>query len=101
MPKPLFSNHKAMRDIPTTAAVPCVCPLLYVCGCQDWRVHAVTHSANRLDLGGCQYTLECRSYYICLWRGKVNPICFFARMFVANECKQVQGITPKCTHAPW
>lgn len=22
MPKPLFSNHKAMRDIPTTAAVP-------------------------------------------------------------------------------
>lgn len=52
MPKPLFSNHKTMRDIPTTAAVPYVCPLSYACGCQDWRVHAGTHSANRLDLGG-------------------------------------------------
>lgn len=90
-----------MRDIPTTAAVPLVCPLSDACGCQDWRVHAVTHSVNRLDLGGRQYTLEFRSYYICLWEGKVSLICFFAHMFAVNKCKQVQGITPKCTHAHW
>lgn len=90
-----------MRDIPTMAAAPLLCPLSYACGCQDWRVHAATHSANHFDLGGRQYTLECRSYYICLWEGKVSPICFFAHMFAANQCKQIQGITPKCTHEHW
>lgn len=105
MSKPLFSNHKAMHDIPTTAVAP-LCPLSYACGCQEWRVHVATRLENRLDLVGRQYALEChfeRSTVILIifvCGEKISPICFFGCTFVVSKHKQVQGVTPKHTQTP-